>query len=133
MNELLHNDSKDAIGNTICSIGAIGSVFGMEKLQSLVNVRTFKRIAEIIQSNSSDLNLVRNSVAVLTICSFNSDAHSILTTPEVVQQLIELSQSDDSTLRELIATVLCNLSFSDTYNELLVDFGLIGTLTIYIY
>lgn len=52
----------------------------------------------------------RLACATLTIYSFESETHTELSTPKVMQVLFTLADIEDFTVKELVCTILCNVS-----------------------
>lgn len=123
---LLNQDDANALRNAICSVRAMGSLFGTGNHEKLISDDILKRFAFIIDSNPNDILLIRNTVAVLAVFSHNPETHTKLAIKEIVKIVLNLSQTDDMSLRELVVTLLCNLSTTDAIKESLIEFGLIG-------
>ena len=126
MTDLLNEDDADLVRNAICSIRSLSQINLCQ--EELMSEEVTTRIASVIETYPDDAILVRNSLAVLAVFSYNPEAHEALSVPEVLQILYKLTQSEDTNSRELVATALCNLSVTGKSRKALVKSGLIGKL-----
>lgn len=126
MIELLAHEDKDLLRNAICSIRSMGSIGQCQ--DELISDEVFSRVACIIENYSHDEVLVRNSLAVLTVFSYNEESHPCLAVKDVMRVLFLLTDCKDIVARVLITTTLCNMSISHKARVIMLDKGLIEAL-----
>jgi len=127
MIELLNNEDEDLLRNAICSIRSMGSIGQCQ--DELISDEVFSRVACIIETYSHDELLVRNSLAVLAVFSYNEESHPCLAVKDVMQVLFRMTRDcKDILARVLIATTLCNMSISHKSRVFMLEKGLIEAL-----
>lgn len=125
LTDLLNEDDPDLVRNAICAIRSLSQINLCQ--EELMSEEVTSRIATVIETYNDDAILVRNSLAVLAVFSYNPEAHEALSVPDVIQILYKLASSDDTNSRELVATTLCNLSITAKSRKPLIKSKIIGT------
>lgn len=126
MIELLNHEDEDLLRNAICSIRSMGSIGQCQ--DELISDEVFSRVACIIETYPHDELLVRNSLAVLAVFSYNEESHPCLAVKDVMRVLFRLTDCKDIVARVLITTTLCNMSVTPKARSFMLERGLIDAL-----
>lgn len=138
---LLETTDTRVLHNAISSIRALGEI-GLcheELLSDSLLARTANILAmhsnfgeERDTRNETEKSLCRMCCAVLAVFSYDVKSHRGLSIDSVMNVLFSTTRSEDSIIRELVATTLCNISTNVEAREIMIEkgvFEVIGTLS----
>lgn len=88
------------------------------------------RTVAIALKHKSHQFIPRYCGATLAVYSFDTSSHDELATPKVLEDLFMLSRVDDATVRELVATVFCNVSTNSRSRAQMIECNVMQILTL---
>lgn len=123
---LLDTNNINVLKNAISAIRALGDK-GLCHEEFLTDGLLF-RAATIIVDHRYDSDICRMCVASMCVFSFDTRSHKALAADSVMKELFNMTRSEDSISRELVATTLCNMSMDESARRQMIISGVVDVL-----
>ena len=123
---LLETNDINVLKNAISAIRALGDK-GLCHEEFLTDGLLIRAAAIIVEHrNVSDI--CRMCVASMCVFSFDPRSHKALAGDSVMKELFNMTRSEDSISRELVATTLCNMSMDESARRQMILNGVVDVL-----